>query len=106
MLNDVVFGELFEELTARRIPLLIKPGWPTVYALLGQFPQLTVVAVGHGPHGADRYFRPLVEKYPRFHLDTAAYLQDGGIEEFCNKYGAHASSLAPAIRRTASADLF
>ena len=52
MLNDVVFGELFEELTARRIPLLIKPSWPTVYSLLGEFPQLTVVAVGHGPHGA------------------------------------------------------
>ena len=86
--DKVVFGELFEELIACNIPLLIKPDWPTVYSILSQFPRLTLIAVGHGPHGADRYFRPLIEKYPNFYIDTGTYLQDGGIEEFCNKYGA------------------
>ena len=106
MLNDVVFGELFEELTARGHSAADQT--ELAHSLFPARP----VSAAHGccggarAHGADRYFRPLVEKYPRFHIDTAAYLQDGGIEEFCNKYGAHASLLAPVIRRTALADPF
>ena len=88
ILDEVVFGELFEEMVARKIPLLIKPNWPLVYSVLSQFPKLTLIAVGHGPHGADRYFRPLIERYQNFYIDTATYLQDGGIEDFCRKYGA------------------
>jgi hypothetical protein len=89
LLDEVVFCDLFEELTDRHVPLFLKPGWQSIYSLLSRFPDLTVVAVGHGPHGSDRYFRPLVEKYKNFYIDTSSYLQDGGIEAFCDKYGAH-----------------
>lgn len=89
LLDEVVFGDLFEELTERSVPLFIKPGWQRIYSILSRFPGLTVAAVGHGPHGSDRYFRPLVEKYKNFYIDTSSYLQDGGIEAFCDKYGAH-----------------
>jgi predicted TIM-barrel fold metal-dependent hydrolase len=88
MLDGVVFGGIFEEMVYRSIPLLLKPKWPLVYTILEQFPKLTVVAIGQGPHGADRYFRPLIERYNNFYIDTSTYLQDGGIEEFCSKYGA------------------
>jgi hypothetical protein len=87
LLNGTVFGDLFEEMTHRSIPLLMKPNWQGIYSLLSEFPKLTVVAVGQGPHGADRYFRPLIEKYDNFYIDTSTYLQDGGIEHFCEKYG-------------------
>ena len=38
-------------------------------------------------HGQDRYFRPLIERYPRFYVDTTRYECDGGIAAFCRKYG-------------------
>jgi predicted TIM-barrel fold metal-dependent hydrolase len=88
VLDAIVFGDLFEELVHRSIPLFIKPDWHRIYSLLSQFPKLTIVAVGHGPHGDDRFFRPLIERYKNFYIDTSTYLQDGGIEAFCNKYGA------------------
>jgi predicted TIM-barrel fold metal-dependent hydrolase len=89
MLNEVVFGDLLDELTHRAVPLLFKPHWQEIYSLLQRFPKLTLIAVGQGPHGADRLFRPLIERYDNFYIDTSGYLQDGGIEAFCNTYGAH-----------------
>ncbi len=88
LLNEVVFGALLEEMVRRKIPLFLKPKWSLVYSLLKEFPQLTLVAVGHGPHGDDRYFRPLLERYENFYIDTSCYLQEGGIEEVCSTYGA------------------
>ena len=89
ILDEVVFGGLFEEMVRRRIPLFLKPKWNLVYSLLKQYPQLILVAVGHGPHGDDRYFRPMLERYKNFYMDTSCYLQEGGIEEVCRRYGAH-----------------
>ena len=33
-------------------------------------------------------FRPLLERYPNFYVDTAQYLLDGGIESVVTDYGA------------------
>ena len=88
LLDDVVFPELFQEMTRRKIPLFLKPKWNLAYSILKEHPQLVLVAVGHGPHGDDRYFRPLLERYEGFYMDTSSYLQEGGIEEVCRKYGA------------------
>lgn len=87
LFDEIVFGELFEEMVSRSIPLLVRSTWPAIYGVLKQFPKLTLICVGHGPHGHDRYFRPLIEKFPNFYIDTSSYLQDGGIEDFCEKYG-------------------
>ncbi len=46
--------------------------------LVGVFPDPCVVC-DHGCWGEDRQFRPLLERYPNVHIDTAQYLLDGGI---------------------------
>jgi predicted TIM-barrel fold metal-dependent hydrolase len=47
-----------------------------------------VLAVEHGCWGSDRYFRPLLEEFANFHIDTANYELDGGIPALVRKYGA------------------
>ena len=37
---------------------------------------------------ADRFFRPLIERYGRAHIELSRYLADGGIEAFVRDYGA------------------
>jgi predicted TIM-barrel fold metal-dependent hydrolase len=90
--NAVSMGELLEQMVARRVPLLmsVRRGmdWPAVYALLAEFPDLTCVICDHGCWGMDRMFRPLLERYPNAHVDTAQYLLDGGIEALVADYGA------------------
>jgi predicted TIM-barrel fold metal-dependent hydrolase len=35
----------------------------------------------------DRYFRPLIERYPNFHIDISRYELDMGIADLWRKYG-------------------
>lgn len=95
LLDGVTFGPLLEALSERGVPLFVPldevggtdAGWAPLAALLRDFPQLTLVATGHGCWGCDRYFRPLVEAYPRFHLDTSRFELDQGIADFVASYG-------------------
>ncbi len=95
LLNRTSCGELLEEMVARHIPLFLPrqavSGGLDAYTvadnLLSDFPQLRLVIVGHGPWGDDRYFRPLMARYPHFAVDTSRYELDGGIEEVCQQYG-------------------
>lgn len=95
LLNGNTFGEFFEEMIARGIPLFVQrnigsgglQGWAVVESVLSDFPGLTMALVGHGSWGEDRYFRPLIEKYENFYTDTSRYELDGGIADFCNTYG-------------------
>ena len=94
-LDGVSCGDLLSALSARRIPLLMQrsetsrglTGWELAGALLKEFPALILVVTGHGSWGEDRYFRPLIEAYEGFHIDTSRYELDGGIADFCRKYG-------------------
>ncbi|MGQ9732742.1 MAG: amidohydrolase family protein [Candidatus Zipacnadales bacterium] len=94
-LDKVCCGTLLRALVAYRIPLFIQrqetsrglTGWELAGALLQDFPDLRLVVVGHGSWGEDRYFRPLIEAYSGLYLDTSRYELDGGIEDFCRKYG-------------------
>ncbi len=87
LLNKVTMGPVLEELVARKIPLFLKKDWELIYSVLADFPELVLVATGHGPWGRDRYFRPLLEQYPNFYIDTANYELDWGLEALCAKYG-------------------
>jgi len=89
LLNGLTFGPLFEEMSARNIPLMLGPDWRGVTALLAEFPRLTVIVVRHSGWGEDRYFRPLMERYERFHVDTSSYDLDGGIADAVARYGPH-----------------
>ena len=95
LLNRTTFGSFLEELTSRQIPLFLpltevsgsSQGWQLVDEILADFPRLTLVATDQSVWGQDRYFRPLVERYPRFHFETSRYELGRGIEAFCQKYG-------------------
>jgi len=94
-LDGVTCGDLLSALSERRIPLFIQrgetsrglTGWELAGALLKEFPALILVVTGHGSWGEDRYFRPLVETYEGLYVDTSRYELDGGIADFCRKYG-------------------
>lgn len=92
LLNEVSMGELLEAMVAQRVPLFISKqrgaGWHEIYELLREFPDLVLVACDHGCWGEDRMFRPLLERYAHFYVDTAQYLLDGGIEALVADYGA------------------
>jgi uncharacterized protein len=95
LLDGVTFGDLFDEMIARRIPLFVRreeqsgglAGWALAAAVLRDFPRLRLVIVGHGSWGEDRLFRPLMCRYEGFHVDTSRYELDGGIAEICRLYG-------------------
>jgi len=97
ILDRVTFGAFLDEVSERRVPLFLprdaggpRPHdtWNLVYRLLAQYPDLTLVLAGNGPWGEDRFFRPLLEQYPRFYLDISRYELDCGIRELVARYGA------------------
>ena len=99
LLDRVTLGPLLEAMIERRIPLLYSvrklPGyysphqaWNDLHVLMADFPGLTLIVTDHGTWGSDRYFRPLLDRYPRVHVDTTLYFLDGGIEELVRRYGA------------------
>ena len=95
LLDANTFGPTLEVLTALQVPLFVPltepsggmTGWALMAALLADFPNLTLVATDQNCWGQDRYFRPLVEKYPRFHFDVYEFELAGGYESYCGKYG-------------------
>jgi hypothetical protein len=89
LLNGLTFGPVFEGMSARRIPLILGPDWRTVTEILADFPQLTVIATNHSGWGDDRFFRPLLDRYERFHIDTASYDLDGGVAGLVKRHGPH-----------------
>ena len=86
-LNDTTFHDLFDGMEAAHVPLLVPGDWPMVERLLRDRPNLTVIATQPSSHGQDRMFRPLIERFPNFYVDTTQSECDGGIAAFCNKYG-------------------
>ncbi len=99
LLRAEVVGDILSVAVRRRFPLmlsmtrgaggaLIPKQWEDVYDLLAEFPDLTVILGDLRIWPEDRYFRPLIEKYPRTFVETGSYLADGGIESFVERYGA------------------
>lgn len=89
-LNGMTLGPVLEELIARSVPLLVdrrKTPWPVITALFEEFPKLTLLYVGGGTWGHDRFSRPLAERFENFYIDTSGYELDGGIKEWVGKYG-------------------
>lgn len=91
LLNAVAMGDWLAALSERRVPLFLSlrrgVEWHVIYALLADFPELTCVICDHGPWGADRFFRPLLARYPNVHVELSQYMLDGGIEALVADYG-------------------
>jgi len=92
LLRRDAMGGLLERLAEARAPLLVraadKAQWESLYDLLRELPELTVIATDMGNWGSDRYFRPLVERRQNFYIETSGYMTDGGMEAFVESYGA------------------
>ena len=90
-LDALTVGPLLEGMIARNIPLMLHRGrtaWPAITSILKEFPRLTLICVGLGTWGHDRWSRPLIEGFDSFYIDTAGYELDGGVKELVGKYGA------------------
>src|SRR5919198_5179220 len=93
LLNRTVFGDWLDQVSARRIPLLLSlekgVSWAVAYHLLEEYPQLTCVLCDIGIWGVDRYTWPLLERYPNVYLESSLVaLEDGGMEATVSRYGA------------------
>jgi predicted TIM-barrel fold metal-dependent hydrolase len=87
VLDKRTMGDWLSVLSDRRIPVLAKTSCTKIAGALVSFPDLVVVAMAQGPHSLERYLRPIVEEFEHFYIDTASYMVDGLIEDFCLRYG-------------------
>jgi len=87
-MDAATWGDQMAVYEERRIPLFIKDSLDKIDTLMSAFPHLVVITANQGINPMDRYAWPLADKYPYLYFDTSAYLVDGIIEEFCNRYGA------------------
>ena len=89
LLNEITMGTLFAELVRLRIPLFLNvdEGWQVLYEVMASFPDMILIATDHGCWGQDRYFRPLLDRYSHFYIDTSRYELDGGLEQLVEQYG-------------------
>ncbi|MHC4716507.1 MAG: amidohydrolase family protein [Planctomycetota bacterium] len=91
LLRAEVVGDVMDRLTAARLPLILTVGdraaWSDAYDLLRDFPELTVILAQLGCWGTDRYFRPLLQRYPNVYVEISDYLLDGGLEALVADFG-------------------
>lgn len=89
MLDRVTCGDTLDMLTEKHVPLYLSPstGWEYIFAVLKEFPKLTVIITNYGLWGSDRYFYPLVKAYKNVYVDTSDFQEIRGIEAFVNKFG-------------------
>lgn len=93
LLNRVTFGSFLDEISRRRIPLVLPLAqmpdeWAAIYRLLAEYPALTCVITGTGVWGSDRSFRPLLEAYPNLYLETSMLaMNDQVVEALVRDYG-------------------
>jgi len=92
-LERIVFGSFLNEVSERKIPLLLSMekgiSWQGVYHLMQEFPSITCILCDIGIHGVDRYTWPLLENYKNVYLETSLLaLGCGHLEATVKKYGA------------------
>jgi hypothetical protein len=103
-LDPVSCGDLFDLFTQRSIPVMlplpeIPGGWQKVYDILRDFPGLTLILTRTGCWGEDRYFRPLLKRYERFHITTDRFEAAGQIEALVNQCGTEQLLFASGLPR-------
>ncbi|MBN1555219.1 MAG: amidohydrolase family protein [Phycisphaerae bacterium] len=87
LLNGLTFGDLFEAMIEKRVPLYLKSDWSVVTAVLKEFPELIVIVRDLGSWGADRFCRPILDAFPNVHVEISTYKLDGGVPALLERYG-------------------
>lgn len=87
MLDRVSMGEILDVMCEKNVPLYLTPmdDWEHIFAVLKEFPKLTVIITNYGLWGSDRYFFPLLRAYENVYIDTSDYQVLGGFET-CYKH--------------------
>jgi len=92
-LNKVVFGKFFDEISERRIPVLISMArenhnWSMIYGIMKDFPKLTCILCDMGSWDHTRMYLPLMETYENFYVETSLVcLHEGTLELIVKTYG-------------------
>ena len=92
-LNKIVFGNFLDEVSKRKIPLLLSLekgiSWQGVYALMKEYPEITCILCDIGIWGADRQTWPLLENYKNLYLEASLLtLGFAQLEATVKKFGA------------------
>lgn len=88
--SDWCAGALFDALAEQGVPLLLDTGQVDaegIATILAGHPGVPVIALEFY-YRWDRYFYPLLEKYPDLYLDSGTYGVFEGIEMLCARFGA------------------
>lgn len=93
LLRRRVFGAFMDEVSRRRIPVLLSlehdVSWPQVYDFLEDYPDITCLLCDIGIWGQDRFTWPLLESFPHVRIETSYLsLEAGGLEAAVRKHGA------------------
>ncbi len=93
LLNRTVFGAFLDEVSERKIPLLLSMekgcSWEGVYTLLEQYPAIICILCDIGVWGTNRYTWPLLENHKNAYLETSLLaLEHEQVEATVKKYGA------------------
>jgi predicted TIM-barrel fold metal-dependent hydrolase len=107
LLDTTTFGPLLEEMVSRSVPLFLpqteqsggRAGWALASDLLGAFPRLVLVVTDQSVWGQDRYFRPLLDRYPNLFLETSHYELAHGLSALHKRYGAERLLFGSAFPR-------
>jgi len=92
LLKRLVWGRLLDELSERRVPVLLSLevacSYEQAYELLADYPRLTCVLCDTGTWSMDRYTYPLLEHCPNLCLSTDMLsITDGGVEGVVRRFG-------------------
>ncbi len=92
LLREETCGPMLRTMVERRIPLILavrsSVGWPAVYDLLADFPDLVCILSDVNTSGSERVFPALFERYEHVRLDVGEFILDGGIEAMVGLFGA------------------
>ena len=82
-------GDLLDVLVEKKIPLYLSPqdGWESIFNVLKEFPNLTVIITNYGLWGSDRFFFPLIRNYKNVYIDTSDYQVINGFDRFYEQFG-------------------
>jgi len=89
LLNEVTMGEQLEQIEALHIPLYlsIREGFEYIYAVLKEFPRLTVIICDTGCWSSSRYIYPLLKKYENVYYETGGFQEVCGYEQVFARLG-------------------
>jgi predicted TIM-barrel fold metal-dependent hydrolase len=89
-LNGEVMKEQLDLICELKIPLYLESryGFEHIYAVLKEFPELTVVVANTGIFPSARFMFPLLNRYRSVYFETGDFTMQRGYEEVCAKFGA------------------